>query len=207
MKGAQGYSMEDKLETNIINSVERVLRYLIPGVVFCLLFALSYTTNFDKVFSKISGSGIAVFLVILTAGMSIYVVHSHIIRFTLELIAYKIGISPVNEFSNDKCLCNYSKSHAELIFNRNKSPDYPSGYYIYLWSIIHYSFIMSYLLIFFGFAHDKESWVESNAQLLAIVGVGLLILSICSYMYMQALEKDTTAKMKSIENASNKSEK
>ena len=199
--------MGDKLGTNIIDSVERVLRYLIPGVAFCLLFALSYPNDFDEAISKISGSGLIVFLVILTVGMSIYVVHSQIIRFTLELIAYMIGISPVNVFSNDKCLCNYSKSHAKLILSRKKSTDYPEGYYIYLWSIIHYSFIMSYLLIFFAFAHEKDSWVESNVQLLAIVGVGILILSICSYMYMQALEKDTTANMNSNETASKKCEK
>ena len=194
--------MGDKLGTNIIDSVERVLRYLIPGVAFCLLFALSYPNDFDKAISIISGSGLIVFLVILTVGMSIYVVHSQIIRFTLELIVYKIGISPVNVFSNNKCLCNYTKSHAKLILSRKKSTDYPEGYYIYLWSIIHYSFIMSYLLIFFAFAHEKDSWVESNVRLLAIVGFGILILSICSYMYMQVLEKDTTANMKSNENAS-----
>ena len=188
--------------TNIIDSVERVLRYLIPGVTFWLLFALSYPTHFDVVFKKISNSGVSVFLVILTVGMSIYVVTSQLIRFTLEKIVYKIGRSPVNEFSTDKCLCNYSKSLAELNLSRNESPDYPKEYYIYLWSIIHYSFIMSLLLIIFSYFHENASWTESNALFICIVGDATLLLSICSYVYMQVLEKNTITIINSKKTAS-----
>ena len=183
--------MEDKFGASITDSVERVLRYIIPGGAFFLLFSLSYPCYFNKAISKISGSGLAVFLVILTVGMSIYVVYSLIIRFTLELIVFKGGKSPVNLFCNDKCLCNYSKSHAKLILSRRKSHDYPKGYYIYLWSITHYSFILSVLLISFAIANEKGSWVNSNSILIGIVGVGVLILSLRSYWYMQVLEKDT----------------
>lgn len=77
--------------TNIIDSVERVLRYLIPGVTFWLLFALSHPTYFDEAFKQISNSGVSVFLVILTVGMSIYVVTSQLIRFTFEQIVYMMG--------------------------------------------------------------------------------------------------------------------
>ena len=199
--------MGDKLGTNIIDSVERVLRYLIPGVAFCLLFALSYPEDFDKAICKISGSELFVFLVILTVGISIYVVHSLIIRFIFEPIACWLNLSPVNVFSNDRCLCNYSKSHAKLILSREKSPNYPKGYYVYLWSISHYSFIMSELLLFFAYFHKKHSWAESNARFIAIGGTVILLLSICSYLYMQALEKNTTATINSNETAPEKCEK
>lgn len=120
--------MGDKLGTTIIDSVERILRYLIPGVAFCLLFALSYPKNFDKAFAKISGSELMVFLSIFTIGISIYVIHSLIIRFTLEPLAYLFNLSPVNIFSSDRCLCNYSKSLAELNLFRNRQPNYPKDY-------------------------------------------------------------------------------
>ena len=185
--------MDDKLGTNITDSVERVLRYIIPGVAFCLLFALSYPSKFDIVISKISGSGLAVFLIIITIGMSFYVIHSQIIRFTLELFVFIIGKSPVNVFSNNKCLCNYSKALAELIIDRNESQNYPKGYYTYLWSIIHYSFIMSYLLLFFAFFNEEKSFSDLNTKPLYVAGIAIWVLSFFSYWHMQALEKDTTA--------------
>lgn len=198
--------MENKFGTSITDSVERVLRYIIPGVAFFLIFYLSYPCYFNKAISKFSGSGLAVFLVILTVGMSIYVVYSLIIRFTLERIVFKIGKSPVNLFSNDKCLCNYSKSHAKLILSRTKSQDYPKGYYTYLWSITHYSLILSVLLIIFAIKNDEGSWFDSNSIVIGIIGVGILILSLGSYYYMQVLEKDTTAILNTNEATSKKGE-
>ena len=179
--------------TNIIDSIEKVLRYLIPGVAFSILFALSYPTYFDKAILKISASELLVFLVIFTIGISIYVIHSLIIKFTLEPLVYLLELSPVNLFSNDSCLCNYSKSHAELILNRKKSPNYPKEYYIYLWALLHYSFIMSWLLLFFSCFHEKFSWSATHSRFIAISGVLLLFFSICSYLCLQALEKNTTA--------------
>lgn len=68
--------MDEKLGKNITDSVERVLRYIIHGVAFSLLFALSYPGKFDAAIREISGSGLAIFLIIVTLGMSIYVIHS-----------------------------------------------------------------------------------------------------------------------------------
>jgi len=185
--------MDEKLGKNITDSVERVLRYIIPGVAFSLLFALSYPCKFDDAIREISGSGLAIFLIIVTLGMSIYVIHSQLIRFTLELFVFIIGKSPVNLFIKNKCLCNYSKALAELIVDRHTSHEYPKDYYIYLWSIVHYSFIMSYLLIFFSFFNEDKSWTNLNSKPLLIAGLAIWGLSFFSYLYMQILEKNTTA--------------
>ncbi len=195
--------MEDKINkivedkgNKIIDSIERVLRYLIPGVAFCILFALSYPKAFSNTFCKISDNNLFVFLIILSIGMSIYVIHSQVIRFTLERIVYLLNRSPVNEFSDNKCLCNYSKAHADLIIHREKTPDYPKEKYIYLWAIIHYSFMMSYLLLLFACLNKKESWVDSYEIYIGIGGFIIFLLSIKSYLYMQDLEKATTAATK-----------
>lgn len=185
--------MGNNIGTNIIDSFEKVLRYLIPGVAFCILFALSYPNDFDKVLLKISVSELLIFLIIFTIGISIYVIHALIIKFTLEPLVYLLKLSPVNLFSTDCCLCNYSKSHAELILSRKKHPDYPQEYYIYLWAILHYSFIMSWVLLFFSYFHEKSSWTELHGRLIAILGGILLFFSICSYLCLQLLEKNTTA--------------
>jgi hypothetical protein len=184
--------MEEKIKNSITDSVERVLRYLIPGVTFWLLFALSYPSKFNEVLSKISGNGLAAFLVILTVGMSIYVIYSLIIRFTLERIVFKQEKSPVNLFCDGTCLSEYSKSHAELILSRENSEDYPKGYYTYLWSITHYAIILSVLVIIFAFANEKEFRFDIKFIVIFIIGICILILSLRSYWYMQELEKDTT---------------
>jgi hypothetical protein len=179
--------VENTLGSNIINSIEKLLRYLIPGVTFYLLFALSYPSYFDEAFKKLSDSEILVFLSIFTVGISIYVIHHSIIRFTLEQLAYLFNLSPVNMFSDNRSLWNYSKSHAKLILSRKEHSKYPEDYYIYLWAIVHYSFIISWLILIFAYFHEETSWVECHARCFATVGFIILFLSLCSYFYMQAL--------------------
>lgn len=198
--------MEEKIKNSITDSVERVLRYIIPGVAFFIIFSLSYPCNFNKVLSKISGNGLASFLVILTVGMSIYVIYSLIIRFTLERIVFKCRKSPVNLFCDGTCLSEYSKSHAELLLSRENYKDYPKGYYTYLWSITHYAIILSVLVIIFAVANEENSWFDKNSIVIGIIGIGILILSLRAYCYMQELEKDTTDILVSKKNASEESE-
>ena len=188
--------MKENLGTNMMESVERIFRYLIPGVSFSVLFALSYPDHFDTAIQKISNSEISQFLVVLTIGMSLYAFESQIIRFTLEPIAYLLNKSPVNIFSEDRCLCNYSKALSKLLINRENSSDYPKGYYIYLWSLVHYSFILSALLLLFASFHGEESWAACNAHIMGIAGALILLLAVCSYGYMQILEKNTTHTLK-----------
>jgi len=184
--------VENNLGTNIINSIEKLLRYIVPGVAFCLLFALSYPNYFYMAFGKISDSEILVFLTIFTVGISIYVIYSSIIKFLLEQIAYLIKLSPVNIFSHNNCLYDYSKSIAKLNLSHIRHSDgYPGGYYLYLWAIVHYSWILSLLLLFFAYFHEKSSWVEGNARHIALLGGALLFFSIITYFYMNALEKNT----------------
>ena len=200
--------MEEKIKSGITVSVERILRYLIPGVAFFILFSLSDSTDYNKVLSRISENGLMAFLLILTVGMSIYVVYSLIIRFTLERIVFKCGKSPVNLFCSGRCLCEYSKAHAELLLTRNNNKDYPSGYYTYLWSITHYAIILSIMILIFAIVNTDESWFGKNYIGISIVifGISILILSICSYFYMQKLEKDTTAILISNKKGSKESE-
>jgi hypothetical protein len=193
--------VENTPVSNIIDSIEKLLRYLIPGVTFFLLFALSCPKYFDTIFGEISDSEILVFLSIFTIGVSIYVVHHSIIRFTLEQLAYILNLSPVNIYCENRYPCSYSKAHAKLILSRKDNPKYPEDYYIYLWAIVHYSFIMSWLIIIFSYLHEETSWVGYHATAFRILGFIILVLSLSSYFYMQALEKNTTAELKETKKA------
>ncbi len=180
--------MEEKIFEAVTSSVERVFRYLIPGVAFFILLFLYDSTVFNTVPPAISESGLVSFLVVLAVGMTIYVIYSLIIRFSLERIAFKCKVSPVNEFCSDTCICHYSRAHAELLILRNKKKDYPSGYYTYLWSITHYAIIFSIMVTIYAIVMTSFS--------VGILGVAILVLSIWSYFYMQKLEKDTISLLK-----------
>lgn len=185
--------MQEKVRANLFDSVERLLRYLIPGIAAYLLFSLSYPKFINENLSKISGSEIILFLSILTIGITVYVIHSLLIRITLELIAYWCNLSPVNIFSNNRCICNYSNSHAKLILKRENSKTYPIGYYHYLWATLHYAFIISELLLIVAYFHEKLTWAASNSSCLKIVGAIILLLCIVTYFCFQSLEKNTIA--------------
>jgi hypothetical protein len=197
--------MEEDLKNGITDSVERILRYIIPGVAVLLLYSLSYPCNFNKILPAISENGLAGFLVILAVGMSIYVIYSLIIRFTLERIVFKCKTSPVNLFCDGTCLNGYSKAHAELLVSREDYKHYPRGYYTYLWSITHYAIILSILVIIFALVNEENSWFGKNSIVMGIIGICILTLSLRSYWYMQELEKDTMGFLMSKLNSSKES--
>lgn len=191
--------MENSPVKAITDSVERIFRYLVPGFTFSIFFALSYPEHFESVLSILKSfeSQLLLFIMILGIGMSIYSLESLIIRITLKPLVYLFNISPVNVFSGNRRLSDYSKAHAEHILSQIKWTDYPRDYYHYLWSLIHYSLIASSLIIYFSWQHSKNSWVECSALSIRLFGFSTLILSLFSYCCMQLLEKDTSLKLKS----------
>lgn len=196
--------MENKLMgTNVVDSIEKVLRYIIPGVAFFLLFALYYPDDFDKAIVKLQNGQLIFSLAILTIGISIYLIHKMVVVKVLDFITYSfIGWSPVNEFSESRFNpCAYSKAHSELLLYREKKADlYPKGYAFYLWATTHYSLIMSELLIIFaGFLHDQSSsgcWIESYNDMILWVGIILGTLSSISFIFLQYLEKNIIVTLK-----------
>lgn len=154
--------MESKLlETNIFNSVEKILRQIIPGVAFCIMFAIFYPKSFSIVCKILPDSQLIKFLVILTIGMTIYALHTLIvIRFYFEPKVYKLNKSPVNVISGNTKMSDYSKAHATLIIDRQRWKDYPKEYSYYLWAGVHYSFMMAELSIFFAIFHEEYTWKE-----------------------------------------------
>lgn len=132
---------------DLITSIEKIFRYIMPGAAFCLLYAISHPEDFTKRIGLIQGNEILAFFLVLTIGMSIYVVHSQLLRFTFEMLAFIFRQSSVIIFSH--CCCDYLNSYAKLLYYERTSETYPKEYFIYLWSLVHYSFMMSELLIIF----------------------------------------------------------
>jgi hypothetical protein len=186
--------MEKNAIKNVIDSIEKVFRYLIPGIAFSFLFALSFPSKYETLMGTMPDDIFSRFLLILAIGMSIYVIHSQVIRFTLERIVFALGWSPVNLFTEERNLFarTYIRALASLNLEREKDKDYPRGYYQYLWSMFHYSFILSALLIGFSIWNDADSFVGYHDCLAGAVGIVVLLLSLCTYRYLQLLERETT---------------
>ncbi len=192
--------MAETFSYKVIDSIEKVFRYIIPGVAFGFMLALSYPSSFTEVHRIVQNSGFSIFLLVLTVGMSIYVIHKYFIKITFELLVYKLNLSPVNLYVEKKDggyrLRDYIKGLSMLNVERHENEEkYPSGYYTYLWSIRHYSFIMSELLILFSIFYENGSYVSSHVGIVRLGGIILLILSIFSYVYIQILEKHTTEEL------------
>lgn len=187
--------MEKKLiGTNIFDSVEKILRSIIPGIAFCILIALFFPCTFSMASKTLTDSQLIKFFVILTIGMSIYAIHTLVlIRFILELLAYKWNKSPVNVISKNQNMGDYSKAHAKLIIKRQGWKEYPVKYSYYLWGGLHYSFMMSEMLIIFG----SIAWVKKTVDPIIYYigffgGLILFLFSIGSYFWLQMLEKGLT---------------
>jgi hypothetical protein len=210
--------MEKKLTgTNIFDSIETVLRNSIPGVVFCLLFGLYYPRCFENIIPKLPNSQLIVFLLILTIGMLIYTIHKMTVVKLFDIIAYcLIGCSPVNCFApkEPRLFClrisrsrfspwAYSKAHAELLLYREKSEHYPKSYFYLLWATVHFSLMVSELLIIFECdwfnelfkamflstyhcCTTKASLVDVNCWIITIIA----ILSTGYFFFLQYLEKN-----------------
>jgi hypothetical protein len=90
----------------------------------------------------------------------------------------------------------YTKAHAKLIIKRQGWKEYPVEYSYYLWGGLHYSFMMSEMLVIFGII----AWVKKSVDpIIYLTGcfVGLIIyyLSIRSYFWLQMLEKGLTEEL------------
>lgn len=206
------------MESEFFKSFEKVLRSLIPGVVFCLLLSFYYPDCIDNILNKYSTVGqVAVFTVVFTIGFTIYMVHKLVVIQAHEIIAYSLfRCSPVNCFASKSpsiqkgkvsCLfdflptllnpCAYSKAHAKLIIFREESKTYPKSYSYLLWASLHYSFIVSELLLFFAYFHNYLHChpidlfkINEYDQIIKNFGFVLLALSSLYFFFLQLLEKN-----------------
>ncbi len=176
----------------VLNSIEKVLRFFIPGGIFWLLFALSYPDADALTYLKIADNVAIQILLMLVVGTTLYSIETTFVELTLAPIAYCFYLSPVSIW-RERGVMGYHKSLACLNLEREKKKSgYPTDDYRYRWSFTHYLFILSALLIFFSYWNANESFSANHFAVVCCGGLILFIIALVSYFQMQNLEKETT---------------
>lgn len=187
---------------DIFDSVEKLIRYLITGVLFVILLRLSNPQLFSDYIEVIANNTVVLFFIVLTIGITIYSINTLLLRFSFEILAYKLKISPVSKYTKNNSICFYLYAISKLLIDRSENKFYPKGYMQYLWAICHYLLILSELIILFSIFNEEKSYIYLHKDTFKCFGIILLILSSIHYFYLQSLEKNLmqNSNIKSINN-------
>lgn len=154
--------------TKIVDSVEKLLRYIIPGFIFTLFFKIAYPSNPMTILDNIGKIEFYIYLPFI--GIVIYGFHRIVFEY-LDLIFYKI--KNTNRYEVIK------KNHKNLI---DILP-----YLDYKWAILHSSLITSELLFFFTvFFHQCNSIFEKYKCLFVCISISLFTITMISYFMLHS---------------------
>lgn len=153
------------VKNTVIDTIEKVFRYFIPGFIFIFLFKLSYPSSEKYILPNISS--LEFFIYVPCFGMVIYGIHRLLMSSFVEIYLYLIDLTAVSNFSKSKNifhkLIEYPGALSQFFQVRHKAENQNlSGYLFYRWSIQHYCLILSELLYFFYFIHAPDSFIETS---------------------------------------------
>lgn len=188
------------LKNSIIDTIEKLFRYFIPGFIFIILFGLSCPVTFGKVLGFIDKfkflSYLFIPILLPCIGMVIYGLHRVWMWGLLDWVLYLFNLNAVSNFYNNEKgknkksekIWQYSSSLAEFFKTRHSQPEESknlSDYLFYRWSIHHYVLILIELFPVFFFIKESGSkfdnycwlnfWIPWSA-LFCLIWVGTLIM-------------------------------
>ena len=175
------------MSNKIIDTIEKFLRYFVPGLVFVFLFDLSFPNVSQNFLEKIGDIKFA--LIILSIGVIIYGIYRRIVLvFILELPLYLLNCEAISNFRNVskkgiKKLFDYPRARAEFFKERhnysdiNDSKKNLSSYLYYRWALHHYLFIFFMQLILFSYFSNSTTIIANNKCWLTVISIiGLVII-------------------------------
>lgn len=181
------------VKSHVIDTIEKIFRYFIPGFIFIFLFKLSFPSNPEFLLKNVNP--LEFYIYVPCIGMVIYGLHRVILSSILEPILYLANSTAVSNFSREtnifKKLRKYPTALAKFFEIRHKrANDNLSGYLFYRWSIQHYSLILSELLLVFCFIHERDSLIESYKGTVLIFATAVLFFSLLFTVIMYRSEKE-----------------
>ena len=167
--------------SQVINTIEKIFRYFIPGFIFVFLFKLSFPSNPQFILQNIGQ--VEFYIYVPCIGMVIYGLHRILLSSTLELLLYLMNSTAVSNFSSEanlfKKLWEYPNALATFLKIRHKkADDNLSGYLFYRWSIQYYSLILSELMFASYFIHERLSLIERYKGSVIIIASIILFFSL-----------------------------
>lgn len=186
-------------KNHVIDTIEKIFRYFIPGFIFIFLFKLSFPSNPQFILKNIGQ--VEFYIYVPCIGMVIYGLHRLILFSILEPILYLLNLTAASNYSSEKNvfkkLWEHPTARAEFLKIRHKKTNENlSRYLFYRWSIQHYSLIFSELLIAAYFIHEKGSLIECYKGPVIVIALAILFLSLLSTITMYRTEKELYKKKK-----------
>jgi hypothetical protein len=142
------------MKSSLFDSVDKVFRYFVPGVIFWLLFWFSYPCYFNVLLKKIENMEVFGYIIVLVTGMIIFGVY-RLIFYIVEFFLCCNLITPASiYYQKDKGNSrwdSFSKAQSKFYLLRQGkefSGNLPD--YLHLrWAIVHYTLLFSILLLLF----------------------------------------------------------
>jgi hypothetical protein len=161
----------ETIPKGVFDSIEKVLRYLIPGFIFVFLVKISFSQEILTKYSpNITSNEFYVFAPVF--GMVIYNIH-------------RVFLWPVDGI----CRRLYKRSLGEVLLNRaqlQRNNQELSDMLYYRWAIIHQGLIFSELVFFFTIIPDTRSIIKEYSC--PLIGFALILFFVCLFYYF-ILEK------------------
>ncbi len=170
---SNAWSTVYSLFKELFGSLEKLLRYIAPGVLFGLLYKLARLPSLS---TEQLSFGFCVTVPFI--GMGLYSLHRSIFRI-YDYILYFIPFRWK------------AASHIADLFLRTNSSENPLQGYIYnMWAGLHLALITGELLIFFGwfFPATTNSFLKVHNEEIKKVGAILFILTIIGYSLMHWIQ-------------------
>lgn len=155
----------DTIPQSIFNSVEKVLRYLVPGLLFVFFVKVSFSPEKLNGFSP-NITQTEFYLLSPVLGFAIYVVHRVFFWLVDWFCRHKSGLTLTESLRGQ---ADRKKELADVLY--------------YRWALVHFSLILSELTIVFLFLADNGTIVSSYSTCLGIFA--FIFLTICLWFYYQ----------------------
>ena len=166
--------MAGKAVFDTIDTIEKVLRYAIPGFLFVLLYRMSYPPSPGSPLSAIGDKELYIFIPFV--GIAIYSVHRvlfDIVDFVLNRIRY----------GTLDCVAKHTRAR---FGDENREL---RNYMYYRWAIIHCCCIFAELLIFFSVFHEDGTFFSQHTRFTLFGGVVLFVLCFVVYWITHKLHR------------------
>lgn len=152
--------------SKIIDSIEKLLRYIIPGFIFTLFFKIAYPSNPITILNNIDKTEFYIYMPLV--GIVIYGFHRIIFEY-FDLLFYKIK----------------NTNRYEVIKKNHKNIKNILPYLDYKWAILHSSLITIELFFLFTvFFHECKSIFEQHRCLFTYISIFLFIITMISYFML-----------------------
>ncbi len=173
----------------VLDSIEKVFRYFVPGFTFIVLLRLAHPSQMYLM--KPWTGELELLAMVLSLGMINYALHRILLWSAVEPLLYLFGGTAVCKFKPVRnSFPKYPYALAAFFKARHGSENEKlSEYLFYRWSVHHYVLILAELLLVLTFTCDKNSFLCLHRTGALVFGFVVLGLGLANLVVMYVVEK------------------